>query len=129
MTSPTIKIVGEVNGFLVEIWEADSRMQSTYNTEFPKWQEEVYRKHGYDPHKWYGSEVAEKMWREAMRTYTGPAATAQDYFEASESEESNEYLAFVIKKIRDTGINISSLPDTERWELMDEIANQYFGNG
>ena len=104
-------------------------MQSTYNTEFPKWQEEVYRKHGYDPHKWYGSEVAEKMWREAMRTYTGPAATAQDYFEASESEESNEYLAFVIKKIRDTGINISSLPDTERWKLMNEIANQYFGNG
>ena len=98
MTSPTIKIVEEVNGFLVEIWEADSRMQSTYNTEFPKWQEEVYRKNGYDPHKWYGSEVAEKMWWEAMHTYTGPAATAQDYFEASESEESNEYLAFVIKK-------------------------------
>lgn len=44
---------------------------STYNIEFPKWRDEVYRKHGYDPRGWYGAEVAEKMHKEAMRmTYT-----------------------------------------------------------
>ena len=50
---------------------------STYNIEFPKWRDEVYRKHGYDPRGWYGAEVAEKMHQEAMRTYIGPAATAK----------------------------------------------------
>lgn len=52
---------------------------STYNIEFPKWRDEVYRKHGYDPRGWYGAEVAEKMHQEAMRTYIGPAATAKDF--------------------------------------------------
>lgn len=59
---------------------------STYNIEFPKWRDEVYRKHGYDPRGWYGAEVAEKMHQEAMRTYIGPAATAKDYIEVQHTQ-------------------------------------------
>lgn len=40
----------------------------TYSEAFPLWVAEVYRNHGYEPDKWYGSEVAEtlynvKRWR------------------------------------------------------------------
>lgn len=54
----------------------------TYSEAFPLWVAEVYRNHGYEPDKWYGSEVAETLYNEAMATYTGPPATIQDYIEA-----------------------------------------------
>ena len=66
---------------------------STYNIEFPKWRDEVYRRHGYDPCGWYGAEVAEKMHQEAMRTYIGPAATAKDYLEVQHTQEEDECFA------------------------------------
>ena len=43
----------------------------TYNEAFPLWVAEVYRNHGYEPDTWYGSEVAEKMHKEALTTYKG----------------------------------------------------------
>lgn len=101
---------------------------STYNIEFPKWRDEVYRKHGYDPRGWYGAEVAEKMHQEAMRTYIGPAATAKDYIEVQHTQEENKYFAFIIKSLREKNIDISKLSDSERWKLMDELVNEYFGN-
>lgn len=59
----------------------------TYNEAFPLWVAEVYRNHGYEPDTWYGSEVAEKMHKEALTTYKGPPATMWDYVEAIPSEE------------------------------------------
>lgn len=50
-----------------------------YNEAFPLWVAEVYRNHGYEPDTWYGSEVAEKMHKEALTTYKGPPATMLDY--------------------------------------------------
>lgn len=44
----------------------------TYSEAFPLWVAEVYRNHGYEPDKWYGSEVAETLYNEAMATYNGP---------------------------------------------------------
>lgn len=52
----------------------------TYSEAFPLWVAEVYRNHGYEPDKWYGSEVAETLYNEAMATYNGPPATMRDYF-------------------------------------------------
>lgn len=101
---------------------------STYNIEFPKWRDEVYRKHSYDPRGWYGAEVAEKMHQEAMRTYIGPAATAKDYLEVQHTQEEDKYFAFIIKRVREKNIDISKLSDSERWKLMDELVNEYFGN-
>ena len=46
----------------------------TYSEAFPLWVAEVYRNHGYEPGKWYGSEVAETLYNEAMATYNGPPA-------------------------------------------------------
>lgn len=46
----------------------------TYSEAFPLWVAEVYRNHGYEPGKWYGSEVAETLYNEAMATYNGPLA-------------------------------------------------------
>ena len=63
----------------------------TYNEAFPLWVAEVYRNHGYEPDTWYGSEVAEKMHKEALATYKGPPATMLDYVEAIPSEEEFEY--------------------------------------
>lgn len=40
----------------------------TYSEAFPLWVAEVYRNHGYEPDKWYGSEVAETLYNEAMAT-------------------------------------------------------------
>lgn len=53
----------------------------TYSEAFPLWVAEVYRNHGYEPDKWYGSEVAETLYNEAMATYNGPPATMRDYIE------------------------------------------------
>lgn len=94
---------------------------STYNIEFPKWRDEVYRKHGYDPRGWYGAEVAEKMHQEAMRTYIGPAATAKDYLEVQHTQEEDKYFAFIVKRVREKNIDIGKLSDSERWKLMDEL--------
>lgn len=59
----------------------------TYSEAFPLWVAEVYRNHGYEPDKWYGSEVAEMLYNEAMATYNGPPATMRDYIEAIPSAE------------------------------------------
>jgi hypothetical protein len=99
---------------------------STFNEEFPKWIKDVYQRNGYDPDKWYGSEIYEKLHREAMQTYTGPAATMQDYVEAKSTEEDIKYLDFVIKIIREKGVNLSGLSDSERWKLMDDIIAEYY---
>lgn len=42
----------------------------TYSEAFPLWVAEVYRNHGYEPDKWYGSEVAETLYNEAMATFS-----------------------------------------------------------
>lgn len=99
---------------------------STFNEEFPKWIKDVYQKNGYDPDKWYGSEIYEKLHREAMQTYTGPAATMQDYVEAKPTETDIKYLDFVIKRIREKSVNLSGLSDSERWKLMDDIIAEYY---
>ena len=39
----------------------------TYSEAFPLWVAEVYRNHGYEPDKWYGSEVAETLYNEARK--------------------------------------------------------------
>lgn len=41
----------------------------TYSEAFPLWVAEVYHNHGYKPDNWYGSEVAETLYNEAMATY------------------------------------------------------------
>lgn len=66
----------------------------TYSEAFPLWVAEVYRNHGYEPDKWYGSEVAETLYNEAMATYNGPSATIQDYIEAIPSAEEYACPAF-----------------------------------
>lgn len=39
----------------------------TYSEAFPLWVAEVYRNHGYEPDKWYGSEVAETLYSQQPR--------------------------------------------------------------
>lgn len=97
----------------------------TYNEAFPLWVAEVYRNHGYEPDTWYGSEVAEKMHKEALATYKGPPATILDYVEAIPSEEEFEYLDYAIQQLRKDNINLNALPDKERWAVMDRIIAEY----
>lgn len=93
----------------------------TYNEAFPLWVAEVYRNHGYEPDTWYGSEVAEKMHKEALTTYKGPPATMLDYVEAIPSEEEFEYLDYAIQQLRKDNINLNALPDKERWAVRIEL--------
>lgn len=97
----------------------------TYNEAFPLWVAEVYRNHGYEPDTWYGSEVAEKMHKEALATYKGPPATMLDYVEAIPSEEEFEYLDYAIQQLRKDNINLNAPPDKERWAVMDRIIAEY----
>lgn len=78
----------------------------TYSEAFPLWVAEVYRNHGYEPDKWYGSEVAETLYNEAMTTYNGPPATMRDW-------------------LRRDNINLNALSDKERWALMNKIVAEY----
>lgn len=95
----------------------------TYSEAFPLWVAEVYRNHGYEPDKWYGSEIAETLYNEAMATYTGPPATIQDYIEAIPSADEFAYLDYAIERLhRD---NMNALSDKERWALMDKIVAEY----
>ena len=48
----------------------------TYSKAFSLWVAEVYHNHGYEPDKWYGSEVAETLYNEAMATYSPCAGKA-----------------------------------------------------
>lgn len=89
----------------------------TYSEAFPLWVAEVYRNHGYEPDKWYGSEVAETLYNEAMATYNGPSATIQDYIEAIPSAEEFAYLDYAIERLRRDNINLNALSDKERWAL------------
>ena len=97
----------------------------TYSEAFPLWVAEVYRNHGYEPDKWYGSEVAETLYNEAMATYNGPSATIQDYIEAITSAEEFAYLDYAIERLRRDNINLNALSDKERWALMDKIVAEY----
>ena len=42
--------------------------------------------------------------------------------------DGNPHFAFIIKRVREKNIDISKLSDSERWKLMDELVNEYFGN-
>lgn len=97
----------------------------TYSEAFPLWVAEVYRNHGYEPDKWYGSEVAETLYNEAMATYNGPPATMRDYIEAIPSAEEFAYLDYAIERLRRDNINLNALSDKERWALMDKIVAEY----
>ena len=97
----------------------------TYREEFPLWIEVVYRNHGYEPGKWYGSEIAETLYNEAMATYNGPPATMRDYIEAIPSAEEFAYLDYTIERLRRDNINLNALSDKERWALMDKIVAEY----
>lgn len=97
----------------------------TYSEAFPLWVAEVYRNHGYEPDKWYGSEVAETLYNEAMATYTGPPATIQDYIEAIPSADEFAYLDYAIERLHRDNINLNALSDKERWALIDKIVAEY----
>lgn len=97
----------------------------TYSEAFSLWVAEVYRNHGYEPDKWYGSEVAETLYNEAMATYNGPPATIRDYIEAIPSAEKFAYLDYAIERLRRDNINLNALSDKERWALMDKIVAEY----
>lgn len=97
----------------------------TYSEAFPLWVAEVYRNHGYEPDKWYGSEVAETLYNEAMATYNGPPATMRDYIEAIPSAEEFAYLDYAIERLRRDNINLNALSDKERWAVMDRIIAEY----
>lgn len=97
----------------------------TYSEAFPLWVAEVYRNHGYEPDKWYGSEVAETLYNEAMATYNGPPATMRDYIEAIPSADEFAYLGYAIERLRRDNINLNALSDKERWALMDKIVAEY----
>lgn len=97
----------------------------TYSEAFSLWVAEVYRNHGYEPDKWYGSEVAETLYNEAIATYNGPPATMRDYIEAIPSAEEFAYLDYAIERLRRDNINLNALSDKERWALMDKIIAEY----
>lgn len=94
----------------------------TYSEAFPLWVAEVYRNHGYEPDKWYGSEVAETLYNEAMATYNGPPATMRDYIEAIPSADEFAYLDYAIERLRRDNINLNALSDKERWALMSPVS-------
>lgn len=97
----------------------------TYSEAFSLWVAEVYRNHGYEPDKWYGSEVVETLYNEAIATYNGPPATMRDYIEAIPSAEEFAYLDYAIERLRRDNINLNALSDKERWALMDKIIAEY----
>lgn len=97
----------------------------TYSEAFPLWVAEVYHNHGYEPGKWYGSEVAETLYNEAMATYNGPPATMWDYIEAIPSADEFAYLDYAIERLHRDNINLNALSDKERWALMDKIVAEY----
>lgn len=72
----------------------------TYSEAFSLWVAEVYRNHGYEPGQWYGSEVAETLYNEAIATYNGPPATMRDYIEAIPSADEFAYLDYAIEQER-----------------------------
>lgn len=76
----------------------------TYSEAFPLWVAEVYRNHGYEPDKWYGSEVAETLYNEAMATYNGPPATMRDYIEAIPSADEFAYAERLYRRYAHRGI-------------------------
>lgn len=97
----------------------------TYSEAFSLWVAEVYHNHGYEPDKWYGSEVAETLYNEAIATYNGPPATMRDYIEAISSAEEFAYLDYAIERLRRDNINLNALSDKERWALMNKIVAEY----
>ena len=96
------------------------QQQGTYREEFPKWLKKVHREHGYDSDSAYSSELEEKLYKEALQTYTGPAPTAEDYFISAETQN-DEFLAFFLKRVREEGIHINKLSDKERWTFNDKL--------
>ena len=101
-----------------------SQQRGTYREEFPKWLEKVYREHGYDSESAYSSEVEEKLYKESLQTYAGPAPTAEDYFVSAEAND-DEFLAFFLKRIREEEIRINKLSDKERWALNDRLVAEF----
>lgn len=101
-----------------------NQQQGTYREEFPKWLKKVHRAHGYDSESAYSSETEEKLYKEALQTYTGPAPTAEDYFVSAEINN-DEFLAFFLKRIREEEIHINKLSDKERWALNDRLVAEF----
>ncbi len=97
----------------------------TYNEAFPLWVAEVYRDHGYEPDKWYGSEVAEMVYNEAMATYNGPPPTMQDYIEAIRLRMNSRILTMRLNGCAAITSTLNALSDKERWALMDKIVAEY----
>lgn len=100
------------------------QQQGTYREEFPKWLKKVHQKHGYDSESAYSSELEEKLYKEALQTYTGPAPTAEDYFVSAETQN-DEFLAFFLNRIREEGISVNNLSDKERWALNDRLVAEF----
>lgn len=100
------------------------QQHETYREEFPKWLEKVHQDHGYDSESAYSSELEEKLYKEALQTYTGPAPTAEDYFISAETQN-DEYLTFFLKRIREEGIQINKLSDKERWALNNRLVAEF----
>ena len=101
-----------------------NQQQGTYREEFPKWLEKVHREHGYDSESAYSSETEEKLYKEALQTYMGPAPTADDYF-VSATTNNDEFLVFFLKCIREEEIHINKLSDKERWALNDRLVAEF----
>lgn len=101
-----------------------SQEQGAYREEFPKWLAKVHREHGYNPEAAYSSEVEEKLYKEALQTYTGPAPTAEDYFVSAEVNDDG-FLAFFLKRIHEEGIHFNNLSDKERWALNDRLVSEF----
>lgn len=101
-----------------------NQQQGTYREAFTKWLEKVHREHGYDSEATYSSELEEKLYKEALQTYTGPAPTAEDYFVSAEAYD-DEFLAFFLKRIREEEIQINKLSDKERWALNDRLVAEF----
>lgn len=100
------------------------QQQGTYREEFPKWLKKVHREHGYDSESAYSSETEEKLYNEALQTYTSPAPTAEDYFVSAESNK-DEFLAFFLKRIHEEGIQINKLSNKEHWALNDRLVAEF----
>lgn len=101
-----------------------NQQQGTYREEFPKWLEKVHKDHGYDSESAYSSEIEEKLYKEALQTYTGPAPTAEDYFVSAETNN-DEFLTFFLNRIREEEIHINKLSDKERWALNDRLVAEF----
>lgn len=71
----------------------------TYSEAFSLWVAEVYRNHGYEPDKWYGSEVAETLYNEAIATYNGPPATMRDYIEALNEAAKEGFTVMTVQEL------------------------------